>query len=465
MAVERRTRGRRAGHLAPNEVQKKCGGPSERKVKGSRSPEMTEKETEATLGVLEENVQETIEAKIEELIKGKIKVEMEKLENKMEEKLQTITLDMREAKSNNKLAGEQDEKKGEQKDEKEKGGSKKEETDEAKKMAKETEYDVKGKKRTKASLLAEVRRLTKENSELKHEIEELRSAEKTREDEKRQPKQQSNVNEKNKEEDGGEPNGVSTASPGTSPISGRRGAVIDAADDGRWEVKGSKRIWKKKSEKEREGWTEAKGRIRGHISNEHEWQISTSNRFEVLDVEGEEKEAVRCLIVGDSRVRPLERVFCGGQDRCVSKPGATVAQLGPVIEEELTRCDPETIIVQVGVNDIGPRRSVQLLSDYGALLRQLQEARKPVIVTGILPRLSASNEWHSRALSANASVGKMCSAMGLKFVDRWEEFYGHGRYYLRDGLHLSDEGARALGEAYVSEIQGNATGGGVESQI
>ena len=111
--------------------------------------------------------------------------------------------------------------------------------------------------------------------------------------------------------------------------------------------------------------------------------------------------------------------------------------------------------MQVGVNNVGPRRSVQLIKDYSALLQRLKEARKPVIVTGILPRATASREWYSRALSANASVETLCLNMGLHFVDLWEDFFGRWEFYMRDGLHLSDEGAKILGEAYRHVIQGN----------
>ena len=93
-------------------------------------------------------------------------------------------------------------------------------------------------------------------------------------------------------------------------------------------------------------------------------------------------------------------------------------------------------------------------------LLRLKEARKPVIVTGILPRAAANGEWYSRSLSANASVERLCSTMGLHFVDLWDEFYEHRDYYIRDGLHLSDKGASALGDAYLYVIQENQVGWG-----
>ena len=184
--------------------------------------------------------------------------------------------------------------------------------------------------------------------------------------------------------------------------------------------------------------------------------VRLENRFSVLaSVDDSGKEEVDTLVIGDSRVRPLSRAFGGGRDRCVVKPGARVADINSAVGTELSRYSPNRVVVQVGVNNIGPRASVKLVSDYHSLLQRLSEARKPVYVTGVLPRLRASSEWHSRALALNCSVRRMCADMGLHFVDLWDKFYGNSRYYLRDGLHLSDEGARVLAAKYRSVFQGN----------
>ena len=65
-----------------------------------------------------------------------------------------------------------------------------------------------------------------------------------------------------------------------------------------------------------------------------------------------------------------------------------------VIRAEMGRCKPETIIIQAGVNDIGPHRSEKLVTEYRCLIQRLRGFRKPVIVTDILPRIRASGEWH-----------------------------------------------------------------------
>ena len=101
-------------------------------------------------------------------------------------------------------------------------------------------------------------------------------------------------------------------------------------------VQGNKRIWRRREEDEGD-WIQVKGRTRHYVPKEKQHvQIQTSKRFSVLQNEGEsEKEEVRCLVIGDSRVRPLGRVFCEKKDRCAVKPGAIISEIGPAIQEEL----------------------------------------------------------------------------------------------------------------------------------
>lgn len=238
--------------------------------------------------------------------------------------------------------------------------------------------------------------------------------------------------------------------------------VVD--QPGKWSIVGGSRFWRPTSlnqedrdkvETEQEGWEKAKS-----VAKQDKFRqapsVSTSNRFSILtSVDDSGKELVDNLVVGDSRVRPLGRTFCRNRDKCVVRPGAKIADVDSVIKTELERCSPKRVIVQVGVNNVGPRASVKIVNDYHSLLQRLKDARKPVYVTGILPRLRASSEWFSRALALNSTVKQLCLSMGLCFVDLWDQFYGCDRYYLRDGLHLSDEGARVLGVYYRNSFQGN----------
>ena len=223
-------------------------------------------------------------------------------------------------------------------------------------------------------------------------------------------------------------------------------------DEGVWMMRGNSKVWRKKSEYAGQEWKTVTGHTKRGASHPS-FELKLSNQFSTL--ESEDVEEVRNLVVGDSRVRPLRHTFCSRKDRCIVRPGAGVAQVTKAVDEELQKCSPEVILVQVGVNDVGRRCSEKTLKDYSCLLQRLQEARKPVIVTGILPRRWATSEWYSRAMGMNSRVGKICAEMGLNFVDAWDKFYGNSRFFGMDGLHLSYEGAKALSSAYQHSIQGN----------
>ena len=224
-------------------------------------------------------------------------------------------------------------------------------------------------------------------------------------------------------------------------------------DDGFWVMEGNSKIWRRKSESKEQEWVTAKSKAK-RVDKRATFQLELSNRFSALESD-DSVEGVRILVVGDSRVRPLKDTFCYKKDRCVVRPGARVADLEKEVDEEIRKCSPKVVIVQVGVNDVGRRCSEKTLGAYHSLLQRLQEARKPVVVTGILPRRWATTEWYSRAIGLNSRVSMMCMDKGLQFVDAWDIFYGNNRLYSSDGLHLSHEGARALGSVYHQAIQGN----------
>ena len=232
----------------------------------------------------------------------------------------------------------------------------------------------------------------------------------------------------------------------------------DRKDDGAWVREGNSRIWRKEgvTSPDDQGWTKV---VRGPSSrtDTRVEQVKVSNRFSMLEREDPDnyKEKVQELVIGDSRVRPLRHNYCGPNDRCTTIPGAKIRDVEVALKEELGRVVPDRIVVQVGVNNIGPRCSVALRKEYYSLLQRLRETRKPVLVTGVLPRLGESTEWYSRAMSLNQYVRRQCKSMGLGYVDLWDEFMDNRRFFRWDGLHLSDIGAQRLGGAYRTFFQGN----------
>jgi len=237
----------------------------------------------------------------------------------------------------------------------------------------------------------------------------------------------------------------------------RRGSS-GRSQEGKWhEVRGW-RIWRREPKEKVSEWQVASGRS-GRKSSQPAQRagIVTTNMFQALDdcpQDSSSKESV--LVIGDSRVRYLERVFCKGRRdrRCITRPGAKVKDLVPAVAQVTSDHQFNTVIVHVGVNNIGQTRSEELLREYRALLATLKGTNR-VIITGILPRARASPEWSSRALAANARVGKLCHELGFTFVDEWSRFYASWDLYQRDGLHFSEKGVHVLGKVYEHVLQGN----------
>ncbi|KAK7085850.1 hypothetical protein SK128_008573 [Halocaridina rubra] len=63
---------------------------------------------------------------------------------------------------------------------------------------------------------------------------------------------------------------------------------------------------------------------------------------------------------------------------------------------------------------------------------------------GILPRLSQSSEWWSRAIGVNARMEVFCRENNIGFIDGWDHFTSRKHMYARDGVHLSNSGVSVL---------------------
>src|SRR5678815_5091164 len=129
------------------------------------------------------------------------------------------------------------------------------------------------------------------------------------------------------------------------------------------------------------------------------------------------------LLIGDSMVRYLDRTFQSKNKKKrlrVCYPGARVSDIVVRIDREIdsTNVDSE-VIVHVGTNDIGHRRSEELIADYRRLIQKMKASGRRCMISGILPRLGAGQEWGIRALGVNERVKKLCFSENIWFLDLW----------------------------------------------
>ena len=215
-------------------------------------------------------------------------------------------------------------------------------------------------------------------------------------------------------------------------------------------------------------------------------EVESSNRFSLLATQEEEEEVVievggeeghrtpkakvvkgkggvkdrkdrkkleksqEVLVVGDSRIRYLDRTFCEADRRgrmtcCL--PGAGVKDVVERFRGIVKGTGEEAVVVvHVGVNDVRKVRPEELVERYRELLREVRESGRRCIVSGVLPRQKVGGLWLRQAYGLNDRLRRMCGESGVGFMDEWDRFYGRQELYARDGIHFSRKGVQALSE-------------------
>ena len=188
-----------------------------------------------------------------------------------------------------------------------------------------------------------------------------------------------------------------------------------------------------------------------------------SNRFQILE---EEDEPESSYLVGDSIIRQQLTEFCGrvkDKRRLFCLPGAGVDDVTGVLDQVSEEATAESLfVIHTGTNDVRKTRSEELLNKYRRLIQQYKTKSSNIIISGVLPRISADNIFYSKAFSLNNRLQSLCREQGVVFVDMWNDFYNKTGLFQNDGLHLSAVGAarfgRLLNEAVRSFWAKNGTG-------
>ena len=243
------------------------------------------------------------------------------------------------------------------------------------------------------------------------------------------------------------------------------------------------------------GWKIAVGGGKGRVSpspreaqvspSPREAQVVSSNRFSVLAAQEEEEVVIEVgggagdrtpeakvlrgkggvgerkvsrklgrsqevLVVGDSRIRYLDRTFCeadrkGRMTCCL--PGAGVKDVTQRFRRIVKGTGEEAlVVVHVGVNDVRKVRSEELVERYRELLREVKESGRRCVVSGVLPRQKVGGLWLSQAIGLNDRLRRLCGESRIGFMDEWDRFYGRQDLYARDGIHFSRKGVQEFSE-------------------
>ena len=137
------------------------------------------------------------------------------------------------------------------------------------------------------------------------------------------------------------------------------------------------------------------------------------------------------------------------KDIVVCLPGARVEHVTEIVQRIMGRGNGGTILVHIGTNNADKEGSTEILKKYRKLLKKMKEAWVgQIILSGILPVFGTRNQGYrnSRRMTVNWMVQQLCGEEEVGFVDLLNSFVGKEEMYLRDGLHLSGNGAVVFAE-------------------
>ena len=106
-------------------------------------------------------------------------------------------------------------------------------------------------------------------------------------------------------------------------------------------------------------------------------------------------------------------------------------------------------VVHIGTNNADKEGTKAILEKYRNLLKKTKQARiGEIISSGILPVFGNRIQGYrnSKRMAVNGMVQRLCKEEEVGYVDLWDSFVGKEEMYVRDGLHLSGNGAAVFAE-------------------
>lgn len=164
---------------------------------------------------------------------------------------------------------------------------------------------------------------------------------------------------------------------------------------------------------------------------------------------GTDKLKTSVRLVGDSLVRGQLTEFCGRNTEtrrryCI--PGAKLDDITSAVDAVTELAKEDTVyLIHAGTNDVQSTQTQALLSKYRQVIRRYKTKSPHVIVSGILPRISAYAGFNSKASNINTSLKEICDDEGVAFTNAWYHFLERPDLFWNDGLHLNEVGSARFG--------------------
>ena len=116
-----------------------------------------------------------------------------------------------------------------------------------------------------------------------------------------------------------------------------------------------------------------------------------------------------------------------GEDVVVCLPGARIEHVTERVEQIMGRGNGGTILVHVGANNADKEGTTAIVEKYRNLLKMTKQARVgQIILSGILPVFGnrIKGYRHSKRMTVNAMVERLCKEEEVGYVDLWDSFVG-----------------------------------------
>ena len=161
-------------------------------------------------------------------------------------------------------------------------------------------------------------------------------------------------------------------------------------------------------------------------------------------------------LIGDSIVRGQLVEFCGRAPEkrkrfCI--PGASCEDVTAVCDDVTKDADNDTLyIIHAGTNDVSRSSSEELLDRYRRMIRKYKTKSNSILISGILPKIGAKNNFYDKAYSINNRLKTICALEKVDFFNLWDDFYNKSSLFLTDGLHLNPVGAAQLGRLFSEQV-------------
>ena len=187
--------------------------------------------------------------------------------------------------------------------------------------------------------------------------------------------------------------------------------------------------------------------------------IETRNAFGPLaDLVDQQEDSI---LVGDSMIRHQLEEFCERapkQRKRYCYPGAKIDDIANELKEIMEKEKQDSLyIVHVGTNDVKTTNSEELIAKYKQMISTLKEKRTNLIISGILPRINAENQFYNKAFSTNNRLKSLCSKENVEFINLWDHFYDQKSLYNHDGLHLNPVGSARFGRLLNNVVEARRT--------